>query len=209
MDPDEIKGAMAKGALLIDAREPSAFGGAHVPGAYSIGLGPSFTTWVGSVVPDGQPLLLVVEKAEELTDAVLQLLRIGYEDIRGYLAGGIDAWLAAGEQVLHVPQLSVFELNDALGRNGSATHVLDVRSGTEWQQGHIARAAHIPGGDLPARMGELTVSQPISVICGSGYRSSVACSILQRHGFEQVANVIGGMTAWQQAGLPTTHNGTR
>jgi len=146
MEPEQIEQAMAGGALLIDAREPAAFGGVHVPSSYSIGLGPNFTAWVGSVLPAGQPLLLVVENGDELEDAVHQLIRIGYEDVRGYLAGGIDAWLAAGKKVQHLPQQSVFELHEALARNGSAPWVLDVRSGTEWQQGHIAGARHLPGG---------------------------------------------------------------
>lgn len=209
MEPDEIEQAMAGGALLIDAREPAAFGGVHVPGSYSIGLGPSFTTWVGSVVPSDQRLLLIVEHGGELEEAVHQLIRIGYEDIGGYLAGGIQAWLAAGKQAQHLPQLSVFELQNALSHNGSAPRVLDVRSGTEWQQGHIAQAKHIPGGDLPRRIGELDPEQSTGVICASGYRSSVVGSVLQQRGFKNVSNVIGGMTAWEQANLPTTRNGTR
>ncbi len=204
MEPDGVEEAIAQGGVLIDTRQPSAFGGAHVPGSYSIGLGPNFTTWVGSVVPAGQPLLLLVEDGRQIEDAVHQLIRIGYEDVRGYLSGGIGSWLAAGKPVQHLAQLSVFELHERLTSNGSAPLVLDVRSGTEWQSGHIAGAKHIPGGDLPVRIAELRAEQSTAVICGSGYRSSVAGSILQQHGFQEVANVIGGMTAWQSANLSST-----
>jgi len=140
-------------------------------------------------------------------EAVRQLVRIGYEQIEGYLAGGIEAWLAQGKSVVHVLQISVHELREALSRNGQAPHVLDVRAGSEWQAGHIDGALHIPGGDLPGRIGDVPWRENLAVICGSGYRSSVGTSILQQHEFHDVVNVIGGMTAWNRADYPTTKNG--
>ena len=207
MSPDQVEQTLASGAIVIDGRQPAAFGGAHIAGSYSIGVGPNFSTWAGSVVPPDRPIVLVVDGASELEEAVQQLLRIGYEQIQGYLAGGIEAWLAQGKAVVHLPQISVHELRDALARNGQAPHVLDVRSGSEWQAGHIDGALHIPGGDLPARVGEVPWHADLAVICGSGYRSSVGASILQQHDFHDVLNVIGGMTAWQQAKYPTTKDG--
>ena len=208
MSPDELEKALAGGSVLIDGRMPSAFGGAHIAGAYSIGVGPNFSTWVGSVLPPDRPIVLVVEHPAEVAEGVHQLIRIGYEQIEGYLAGGIDAWLAAGKPVVHVPQVSVHELHQALERNGEAPHVLDVRSGSEWHTGHIAGALHIPGGELSRRIDELPWKDNLAVICGSGYRSSVATSILQQHGLDDLVNVIGGMTAWSRAGYPITTDGT-
>jgi hydroxyacylglutathione hydrolase len=95
MSPDELEKALAGGSVLIDGRMPSAFGGAHIAGAYNIGVGPNFSTWVGSVLPPDRPIVLVVEHPAEVAEGVHQLIRIGYEQIEGYLAGGIDAWLAA------------------------------------------------------------------------------------------------------------------
>ena len=204
MSPDHVEHALGAGAILIDGRMPAAFGGAHIAGAYSIGLGPNFSTWVGSVLPPDRPIVLILEHPSEVAEAVHQLIRIGYEHVEGYLAGGIDAWLAHGKPVVHVPQLSVHELNEALSRNGQAPHLLDVRSGSEWQAGHIAGAVHIPGGELARRIDELPWKHNLAVICSSGYRSSVASSILQQHGVDKLVNVIGGMTAWHQGGYPTT-----
>ena len=202
MRPDELEQAVASGALLIDARSPSAFGGAHIPGAYNIGLGPNFSTWVGSVIPPGRPLVVVLHSAADVGEAVRQLLRVGYEEVSGYLAGGMQTWLAAGKPVDHVPQLSVHELHSALTGDRPPLRVLDVRSGSEWEAGHIDGATHIPGGELQDRAGELPSEQKFAVICGSGYRSSVGASILRQHGFHDVINVSGGMTAWNQAGFP-------
>jgi hydroxyacylglutathione hydrolase len=207
MPPYEVEKAVANGAVVIDGRMPAAFGGAHIAGAYSIGLGPNFSTWVGSVVPTDRPIVLVLDHSSDVEEAVRQLIRTGYEQIEGYLAGGIDAWLAEGEPVVHVPQISAHELREALSRNGQAPHVLDVRSSSEWQASHIDGALHIPGGDLPGRIEEVPWRENLAVICGSGYRSSVGTSILQQHEFHDVVNVIGGMTAWHHADYPTTKTG--
>lgn len=107
----------------------------------------------------------------------------------------------------HVPQISVHALLPELSKNGSAPLVLDVRSPAEWDSGHIADAIHILGGELPDRVADVPRDKPLAVVCGSGYRSSLAISVLQRAGFEHVLNVAGGMTAWEQANLSTTTNG--
>lgn len=207
LTPDELEQVMAEGAVLIDARQPSAFGGAHIPGSFNVPIGQRFTMWAGSVVPPDRPVQLLTDSLADLDEVVRQLIRIGYDDIAGYLAGGIDAWLLAGKQVQHVPQVSVHELQLELGKNGSAPRVLDVRSPAEWDGGHIAGAIHIVGGELPQRVADVPRDKPLAVVCGSGYRSSVAISILQRAGFDHAINVSGGMTAWEQAHLPITKDG--
>jgi len=113
----------------------------------------------------------------------------------------MNAWLAAGLDQAHLPQLSVRELHAAIAVGAT---VLDVRSPGEWRTGHIASALHIPLGDLSERIQELPAAVPLHVICGSGYRSSIACSILQRAGFPQIRNTAGGMTAWYAQELPTS-----
>ncbi len=207
MTPDEVDQALQDGAVLVDGRQSSAFGGAHIPGSFNVGIGPRFTMWAGSVLPPGRPVLLVVDNQADVDEAVRQLIRIGYDDISGYLAGGIDAWLLAGKPVQQVPQLSVHELLPELEQNGSAPRVLDVRSPSEWDAGHIAGAVHVPGGELPARFDEVPRDKTVAIVCGSGYRSSVAASVLQREGFKRVMNVAGGMTAWDRARYPITKNG--
>lgn len=199
--PLAIRQRLEEGAILIDARQAAAFGGAHIAGSLNIGLDSRFATWVGSIVPPDQRLILVLERDDALSEAVRQLIRIGYTELDGYLAGGVSAWAEAGLPVASVPQISVHQLHRNLDEQKSM-QVLDVRHDTEWSTGHIAGAAHIAAEALPARISGLHASAPLAVICGSGYRSSVASSLLARSGFGQVANVIGGMSAWEQARYP-------
>ncbi|MGH9791572.1 MAG: rhodanese-like domain-containing protein, partial [Candidatus Acidiferrales bacterium] len=92
------------------------------------------------------------------------------------------------------------ELRD---RHARGAFLLDVRSDGEWQAGHIEGARHIMGGYLAERAGELPKDKPIHVICGSGYRSSIATSVLRRAGFTDVIDVVGGMAAWNRQSFPT------
>jgi hydroxyacylglutathione hydrolase len=111
------------------------------------------------------------------------------------------AWRTSRHPVETLPQLSVFDLRDDMNSDPDFA-VLDVRQPNEWQSGHMSRAMHISGGELPRRNDEVPVDQPVAVHCGSGYRSSVAASLLQRTGHENVSNVLGGFSAWKNAGLP-------
>ena len=200
--------------LLIDTRSPAAFGGGYIIGSYNIGLGGSFTTWVGSMIEPGKQLIFLLDEATpaKLAEITVQLLRIGYEEQPyGYLVGGLAAWVNAGFPIEYLPQISVTELSQkvaerlAVKAGGSQQlQVLDVRSGMEWTAGHIAAATHIPGGELEQHLDELDKAQPLAVICGSGYRSSVASSMLARHGFDKLYNTSGGMGAWQGAKLTVT-----
>ena len=91
-------------------------------------------------------------------------------------------------------------------KNTSKPTVLDVRTEREWKAGHIDEAIHIHGGMLQQRFAEVPKDKPVAVICGSGYRASIASSFLKREGYQSVNNVVGGMSAWKAAGLPTTTN---
>lgn len=198
----EFKGLIADpSAVVIDLRRQEAFGGGHIPGSFNIGGDNSLATWASWVVPYDRPIYLVGEENVEY-HARRALIRVGLDDVRGYLKGGFKSWLLAGLPVAHVPQISTGELHDRVGKNGAV--VLDVRSPGEWKGGHIAAAKHIPAGALPGRASELPKDKPIYIICGSGYRSSLSTSVLRRAGFENVTNVMGGMTAWTRAKLPVT-----
>jgi hydroxyacylglutathione hydrolase len=193
--------AAAAGAVVVDCRSPEAFGSGHVPGALNVGVGNSFPTWAGSVVPADAPLLLALETPADLWDVCWSLLRIGYDLPKGWLAGGMYAWRTSGREIAALPQWIAPELRRQLERDRNLV-VLDVRQPQEWRSGHIAGARHITGAQLAERAGELPGDRPIAVVCSSGYRSSVAASLLLRRGHSTVANVLGGMTAWQQAGFP-------
>ncbi len=187
--------------FVIDARSPEAFA-AHIPGALNVAAGTPFSTWAGTVLPEGARTLLVVEQPGDLQDLYWQLLRIGYDLPSGWLAGGMLAWRTSGRDLELMPQWTIHDLHRARERDRDLL-ILDVRQPAEWSAGHIPGARHISGGELPQRLGEVPQKQPVAVICGSGYRSSVSASLLQREGRDPVFNVLGGMTGWQNAGYET------
>ena len=199
----EFEKARDGGAIVLDCRSPEAFGGAHIPGALNVGAGSSFPTWAGTVLEPDTPYLLVLEKAEELWDICWELLRIGYELPQGWLAGGMMAWRTAAKPIEMMREWSVSDLQNRIESERDLV-VLDVRQPQEWADGHIEGARHITGAELPQRMSEVPKDVPVAVVCGSGYRSSVSSSLLASRGYKNIANVLGGMSAWKRAGLPTT-----
>lgn len=200
---DDFAKARDDGAVVLDVRAPEAFGGAHVPGALNVGAGTSFATWAGTVLPEDARVLLVLDDPGLLGPVTWDLLRIGYDPPAGWLAGGITAWRTAARPIERIAQITVDELRDRL--RDEAVAVLDVRQPGEWKDGHIPGAHWITGAELPDRLDEVPDGGPLAVICGSGYRSSVAAALLAAQGRPpaSVLNVLGGMTAWEAAGHPT------
>lgn len=199
---DEFERSRQNGALVVDCRSPEAFS-AHIPGAFNIGVGNPFPTWAGSVLPFEAELILVLDRPEDLWEVCWQLLRIGYDLPKGWLAGGMFAWRTAGKEIDVLPQWTIRELRQAVDKDKDLL-VLDVRQPAEWSEGHIPGAMHITGAEITKRSDEVPKNRPVAVICGSGYRSSVAASVLRRRGHREVYNVLGGMTGWQAKGMPTT-----
>jgi hydroxyacylglutathione hydrolase len=198
---DEFARLHDEGSTVVDCRAPEAYGGAHIPGAIHVGLGASFPKWAGSVLPVDRSLLLVLEHASDLWEVCWSLLRIGYDLPKGWLGGGMYAWRTSGRKIGMLPQWTVYDLRQHLGQERDLV-VLDVRQPQEWASGHIRGARHITGAQLLERAAELPTDRPIAVVCSSGYRSSVAASVLTSRGHAMVANVLGGMMAWSRAGFP-------
>ncbi|MFP5352869.1 MAG: MBL fold metallo-hydrolase [Actinomycetota bacterium] len=199
LTPDDFGSLMDDGAVVVDARSAEAYAGAHIPGALNVGLGSSFSTWAGTLVPDGARILLVLDRPNDLWEATWQLLRIGYDVPVGWLSGGMFAWRTAAKPLEATAQVTVHELHDRLDE----LQVLDVRQPNEWAGGHIPGALFITGGELPDRIDEVPTDRPVAVICGSGYRSSAAGSLLTQRGHDRIINVLGGMAAWNSAGFET------
>jgi hydroxyacylglutathione hydrolase len=143
-----------------------------------------------------------VESEEQLAEARVRLARVGIEDLDGYLDGGVRAWKAAGFPLATLRQISPAELSEKLGQN--RLQVLDVRREPEWEAGHIAGATWWPLDNFKVAPPEIDRDVPVAVHCKGGYRSMIACSLLQRAGFKNVFNLVGGFDAWQQAKLPVT-----
>lgn len=202
LPPAEFAAKMADGCVVLDCRPAEAFAGSHVPGALNVGLGSSFATWAGTVLPDGTGILLVLDDPADLWTATWDLLRIGYDAPAGWLAGGMMAWRTEARALEGVPTMTVHELRPMVERG--ELRVLDVRQPGEWSAGHIPDATFVTGAELPSRLDAVPADGPLAVVCGSGYRSSVAVSLLRRSGREDVINVLGGMSAWNAADYPTS-----
>jgi hydroxyacylglutathione hydrolase len=199
LPPKAFKEAIEnKAGVLVDVRTMLAFGGGHIAGALNIGGSPILSIWAGWMLDPNEPILLVLENDDDLEKIVSLFIRTGYSKFAGYLVGGMKAWDAAGYRLAEVGQMSVHELN----KRGSRLQIVDVRSPGEWKRGHVPGARHIFLPELRKRMGELDRAKPTAVYCGSGYRASIATSILKPAGFNELWNVPGSWEAWKKAGLP-------
>jgi hydroxyacylglutathione hydrolase len=185
--------------FVLDVRPNSDFAAAHVPGSVNIALSGQFASWAGAIMGLNARPVLVADTAEQYAEARLRLARVGIEDPRGFLRGGIAAWKQTGFPVVAVPQITVQELSRRRSQN---LQVLDVRREPEWHAGHIEGAEWFPLDNFKISAPELDPSAPVAVHCQGGYRSMIACSLLQRAGIENVLNVVGGFDAWRQAALP-------
>jgi rhodanese-related sulfurtransferase len=200
IEPAELKTLLAEGAIALDVRPGDQFAAGHVPGSVNIALSGQFASWAGALLGLSASPVLIADSEQTIAEARMRLARVGLEDSRGYLNGGIEAWQQAGLPLATLSQISVGALSDQLGV--SDLQVLDVRREPEWEAGHIANALWWPLDNFKVAPPEIDHDIPIAVHCKGGYRSLIACSLLQRAGFQNVVNVVGGFDAWQQAKLP-------
>jgi rhodanese-related sulfurtransferase len=194
LDPATVEEMAEDGVLVLDTRSVADFGAGHVPGAIHVQLDGKFAPWVGTLIQPEQRLVVVAYEDKQI-EAITRLARVGYERITGWLDGGMGAWRTAGGEIAAIRQISPEMLRNPL--NGDAPLVLDVRTRDEWDSDHLPSACHIPLEQLIDRVGDVP-DVSLAVLCGTGYRSSTACSILQRAGRQDVSNISGGWEAWQQ-----------
>lgn len=185
---------------LVDLRSILAFGGGHVDGALNIALQNEFVSWAGWMLDDQRPIYLIGEDSQQIQQATLQLYRIGLDRVEGYLRNGMTDWQNAGLPLARVEQWTVHELQAR--RDDPQVQVLDVRSPEEVAQGRVPGAEHAFVAHLPDGLGQLDRSKTVATYCGSGYRASIAASILKRKGFRDVVNIPGSWMAWQRHDLP-------
>src|SRR6266480_701223 len=199
LPPKAFKTAVEqKAGQLVDVRTLLAFGGGHIAGALNIGGSPILSIWAGWMLDPEKPILLVLENDDDLEKILRLFVRTGYTKFAGYLLDGMKSWDAAGFPIERIPQMSVHELNE----RKASLQIVDVRGPREWEKGHVPGARHIFVPELQKRMGELDSTKPTVVYCGSGYRSSIAASILKPAGFNELWNVPGSWEAWKKAKLP-------
>jgi hydroxyacylglutathione hydrolase len=201
LQPAALERRLAAGDVqLIDNRQMLAFGEGHIPGAWNLGPRAELSLWAGWMRDPAKPIALVLSHDRDLPEVLRQFLRVGFTTFAGGLRGGMAAWVSSGLPVQRLTQVPVRELN-ALMPPGEF-QLLDVRTPREWGQGHLPGARFLFLGDLPEKVRDLNPDKPVVVYCASGYRSSLAASLLQARGFRQVRNVPGGYSAWTAADLP-------
>lgn len=190
---------------VLDVREIEAWAGAHIPGSLNIPLRPSFPIWAGWMLDPDRPLTLVLADVSQLDETVRQLLRVGIERLDGFLSKGLRGWTEAAMPIASAGLMSVHELAERIAGEDPDVQVLDVRTDEEWNVDRIPGARHAFVPRLLDSLDRLERDRPVVTYCGSGFRSSIATSVLLRNGFQDVANVPGSMSAWRAAGLPLEH----
>jgi hydroxyacylglutathione hydrolase len=200
LTPQEVSKLRAEGHVLLDVRSAADFGAGHVPGSMNIGLGGQFAMWAGSLIPLSAAIVIIAGSETQVDESVLRLARVGIENVKGYLAGGVHSWRAVGFPVDAIPQVSVDELKERMA-NGDL-QIVDVRRPAEYVNGHVPRALNAPLASLDKSLLPLEKDKLTAVICAGGYRSSAAASLLQQQGFSNLLNVAGGTGAWINAGYP-------
>jgi hydroxyacylglutathione hydrolase len=196
----ELSAMLERGAIALDVRPNDEFAAGHVPGSINVALSGQFASWAGAVLGLSADPVLIAETAEQLDEARIRLARVGIEELAGYLDGGPAGWQRAGFALQPLPQITAQQLNARLRENG--LQVLDVRREGEWEGGHINGADWYPLDRFKTALPAIESKQPLAVHCKGGYRSAIACSLLQRAGHNNVVNVIGGFDAWLEAKLP-------
>jgi hydroxyacylglutathione hydrolase len=189
------------GEIVLDVRTGDEFAASHVPGSVNVALSGQFASWAATVLGLAAHPVLIAGSEDQLEEARVRLARVGIEVMDGYLQGGVKAWKQAGLPAATLSQMTVSELNARL--TSGEVEVLDVRRGPEWEAAHIENATWWPLDNFKIAPPEMDRNASIAVHCKSGYRSMIACSLLQRAGFRNVVNVNGGFDAWQEAKLPT------
>lgn len=199
-----------RGAGLLDTRPKAEYVTAHVPGSVHLEADDQLSNRIGFVFPPDAPMILLLKNPADYQRVVYSLARVGYENVVGYLAEGLDAWermglpLTAGD-VKDVEPQELYQMIQSC-TNGDCPVIVDVREPWEFRQGHAPGAILMPLGQLSHRISELDPERPVAVICASGNRSQSAAALFGQKGFKTIYNVLGGTGAWMYSGLPLAHD---
>ena len=191
-----------RGAQVLDTRDPAEYAGAHMRDSVNVGLGGSYATWSGTLLDPSRPIVVVADPGRE-EESATRLGRIGFDNVAGYLSGGMEALAGRPDLVRRTERITAHNLAAQLASTGPPL-VLDVRAPSEVEAGAIEGSLNVPLNHLEERLDELPADRPVVVTCASGYRSSIAVSILEAHGLSGVSDLVGGMGAWEASRLATT-----
>ena len=189
LSADELKKEVAAGALILDTRDPNTFEKKFIKGSLNIGLGGTYAVWVGTLIDIKRPLVIVADEGKE-NESILRLARVGYENVKGFLKGGISAWEQANNSVDKIQSITPEMLQENI--HAHKTIVLDVRRPGEFETSHIQDAISIPLAELEHKLTTLDKNKTYDIHCATGYRSMIAASMMKAAGFNDVTNVLGG-----------------
>ena len=188
------------GAQILDVRDPAEYAKGHLVGSLNIGLGGSYATWAGTVLDRSGPIVIIAEPGRE-QEAALRLGRIGFDYVKGYLRGGMEALAGRPDLVWPTKRVTAAVIAEELAATDPPL-LLDVRSPREWATRHIEGSVNIPLNHLQERLAEIPRDRHLALHCAGGYRSSIAVGILHQHGITDLIELAGGLAAWDAAKLP-------
>ena len=200
IDLDEVLRMGDAGVQILDVRDAAEYAKGHLAGSINIGLGGQYATWAGTVLDRNKPILIIAEPGRE-PEAALRLGRIGFDHVKGYLNGGMEALASRPDLVWPTDRLSAPMVAEELA-SANPPLLLDIRNPREWLAKHIAGSVNIPLNHIEERIAEIPRDRRIAVHCAGGYRSSIAASILHQYGITNLVEMAGGLAAWDAAKLP-------
>ncbi len=193
LSAEKVKAAIENGAMVLDTRHVDEFEKAFIPGSVFIGLDGTFAVWVGTLLDMSVPLILVTDAGKE-HEAILRLARVGFENVAGYLEGGIEAWTNAGLPADNLKSVNPDEFAADVREGKSGRTILDVRRPGEFNSGHVEGAGHfcLTNFSKKENLEKLSTEEPYYLHCAGGYRSVIAASIMKANGFTNLVNVRKG-----------------
>ncbi len=201
MDAQQVELAMKQHALLIDTRGQEQYRQAHIKGSWFIGLNGQFAPWAGALITDmHQPIVIIADEGKE-QEAIMRLARVGYDNVLGYLSGGVEAWKSAGKATVNIPSISP---EDFAAQGVGSAKVLDVRKPSEFEESHLINADNVPLDFFSELIQNLDMRNTYAVHCKGGYRSMIAASILEANGANGVIDMMGGFDKIRLTNAPVT-----
>ncbi len=196
LELDQVLHLKSDGAQIVDVRTPEEFAMGHLCGSLNISLDGKFEMW-SAIILNREHLIVLIAEPEQEREAVIRLARVGCDQVVGYLHRGIHALTSTPELTLSTDRITATHLSELI-MTVNHPHILDIRSKHEWEQRRIDDSRNIPLPELTKHFPEIPMDHPVVVHCASGYRSSIAVSLLEHHGFTNIQDLVGGFEAWEE-----------
>lgn len=188
------------GALVLDTRSPQDFKNNFIPNSINIGIDGSFAPWVGALIIDLKQPIVILTEAEREKEVITRLARVGYDNVLGYLDGGITSWIAASKETDSITSISALELEHQM--KASTLSILDVRKPNEYLSEHLLNAQNFPLDFINDNMHLIDKTKTYHIYCAGGYRSMITTSILKSRGFDNLIDIAGGFKSIATTNIP-------